>query len=70
MNNEEWECTATNAALKMIPALHGMPLNQARRALHIAQLLLFQAHKVDASKPEFKLSDQECEHVFGLQQFT
>jgi hypothetical protein len=47
----------------MIPALHGMPLNQARYALRLAKILLLETNKVDATSAEFKAVEKECDHA-------
>jgi hypothetical protein len=49
MDSEQWEREATYAALKIIPMLNGIPLNQARYALRIVETLLFQTHSVDVN---------------------
>ena len=59
----EWDTKALDAAVKIIPILDGMPLNQARYALRTAETLLLQTHKVDANNAELKVVQQECDHV-------
>jgi hypothetical protein len=49
---DHWECDARAVAFKIIPLLHGMPLNQARYALQTAETWLLQTHKVDANNAE------------------
>jgi hypothetical protein len=61
--SEEWDAKSLNAAIKIIPILDGMPLNQARYTLRTAETLLLQTHKVDANNPEVKTIERECDHV-------
>ena len=65
MESEQWERVATKAALKIIPALHGMPLNQARYALRTAETLLLQTHSVDADNAELKAFEKEYDSALS-----
>lgn len=61
--NEQWDAEALATAVKIIPVLHGMPLNQARYALRLAKTLLLETNKVDAHSAEFKAVEKECHHA-------
>jgi hypothetical protein len=63
MATDQWEREAHAIAFKIIPLLHGMPLNQARYALQTAETWLLQTHKVDANNTELMDIGRECDHA-------
>ena len=52
MDSDQWDREVLSAALRIIPMLNGMPINQAHRSLDITKSLLLQVHKVDAFNEE------------------
>ena len=50
MDDEQWEQQCRDTARKIIPLLHGMPINQARYTLQTAEQWLLATSTVDAGK--------------------